>query len=65
MPWATHRDGVLTVVNSVSVRVIAAANCDLVERMRAGRFQEDFYFRLAVFPIQSPPLRERLDSHNR
>jgi len=58
-------DGALTVVNSVSVRVVAATNCDLIERMRAGRFQEDSYYRLAMFPIQIPPLREPLDSHNR
>jgi transcriptional regulator with GAF, ATPase, and Fis domain len=58
-------DGALTVVNSVSVHVVAATNCDLVKRMRPGRVQEDFYYRLAVFPIQIPPLRERLDSHNR
>jgi transcriptional regulator with GAF, ATPase, and Fis domain len=44
----------------VDVRVVAASNCDLVERMRQGRFREDFYYRLNVVPVHVPPLRERL-----
>ena len=50
-----------TRTSSVDVRIIAATNQDLAQRVQQGSFREDLYFRLNVFPIQSVPLRQRRD----
>lgn len=60
------QDGYVIPVGSVrpkpiDVRVLAATNCDLRDRVRTGQFREDLFYRLNVVTVNVPPLRERRD----
>lgn len=53
-----------TTTHRCDVRIIAATNCDLNQRIQENRFRQDLYYRLHVVPLKIPPLRERKEDIN-
>ena len=58
--WEVERLGGRKLI-ALDVRVLATSNCIMRDEVNAGRFREDLFYRLNVFPIHLPPLRERID----
>src|SRR3984893_1704863 len=50
-----------TIARDVDVRVLAATHRNLLQEVEQGRFRQDLYYRLAIVPIETPPLRERAE----
>jgi chemotaxis protein methyltransferase CheR len=57
----SHKKVDSTETRKVDVRIIAATNRDLQAEIQKGAFREDLWYRLNIFPITMPPLRDRLD----